>query len=258
MRRRQVLRGAGAGAWFALGAAGTLWAQASSAQGARELRIQYLGHMCFLFSGSGKRVLVNPFRPVGCTRGYRAPAIQADLVLISSRLLDEGAVDTVPGNPQILFEPGAYNVQGLTIQGIRSPHDLQGGRRFGENVSWRWTQGGISILHLGGAAAPLSLEQRILTGSPDVLLVPVGGGPKSYNAQQAVEAIDGLKPKLVMPTQYRTQAAAEGTCDLAGLDAFLSLMQGKTVRRGNGDSISLTPASLPAQGPVVQTFAYRF
>jgi len=28
------------------------------------------------------------------------------------------------------------------------------------NVAWRWTQAGISIVHLGGAAAPIELEQE--------------------------------------------------------------------------------------------------
>ncbi|MBD2103722.1 MBL fold metallo-hydrolase [Leptolyngbya sp. FACHB-261] len=258
MRRRQLLELARSGALFGLGLAGTTWARQAVAQGAQQLRIQYLGHMCFLFSGAGKRVLVNPFRALGCTQRYRVPAVSADLVLISSRLLDEGAIDVLPGNPQILFEPGAYNVQGLTVQGIRSPHDLREGRRFGDNVAWRWAQAGITILHLGGAAAPLTLEQRILTGSPDILFVPVGGGAKSYNAQQAAEAVKALNPKIVVPTQYRAPNLAEGSCDLSSVDEFLSLMQGSTIRRGNGDSLTLTPGRLPDKGPVVQTFAYRF
>jgi L-ascorbate metabolism protein UlaG (beta-lactamase superfamily) len=41
-------------------------------------------------------------------------------------------------------------------------------------VAWQWTQSGIKILHLGGAAAPIALEQKILMGSPDLALVPVG------------------------------------------------------------------------------------
>ncbi|MFN9735914.1 MAG: MBL fold metallo-hydrolase, partial [Microcystis sp.] len=31
------------------------------------LLVQWLGHSCFLFTGGGQRVLVNPFRAIGCT-----------------------------------------------------------------------------------------------------------------------------------------------------------------------------------------------
>ena len=49
----------------------------------------------------------------------------------------------------------------MQIQGIAIDHDRQGGKRFGTNVAWQWTQGGIKILHLGGAAAPINIEQKM-------------------------------------------------------------------------------------------------
>lgn len=105
------------------------------------LSLQWFGHTCFLFTGSGQRVLVNPFRPIGCTKGLRPPRVTADIVMISSRLLDEGYIEGLPGRPKLLFQPGSYKVNGLSIQGIRTSHDRVGGLRFGVNVVWRWQQG---------------------------------------------------------------------------------------------------------------------
>ncbi|MBL1177886.1 MBL fold metallo-hydrolase [Pantanalinema sp. GBBB05] len=258
MKRRQFVRYAGAGALTSLGLGFTSELFPAQAQ-AGGLSVQWLGHTCFLFSGAGKRILVNPFRSLGCTSGYRPPKVAADLVMISSQLLDEGAVEILPGNPRLLYEPGVYQLSGTQIEGIRTDHDLLGGKRFGVNVVWKWQQGGINILHMGGAAAPITVEQKILMGRPDLLLIPVGGGPKAYDPQAAKQAIDILQPKVIVPTQYLTQGANKdrARCDLVAVDNFLSVMGGTPVRRV-GNSISLSSRDLPANGMVINVMSYSF
>lgn len=258
MKRRQLMGYAGAGLLTTLATALGSEFKAYSAQNGSSLSVQWLGHTCFLFTSDGTRILVNPFRTLGCTAGYRSPQVEADLVLISSQLLDEGAVEQVPGNPRLIYEPGVYQFKGIELQGIATNHDRNGGKRFGTNVAWRWTQGGINILHLGGAAAPISLEQKILMGRPDLLLVPVGGGPKAYTPQEAQQAIQSLNPKLVIPTQYRTQAADGATCDIVSLDEFLTLMDEIPVRRSQSDTININPAELPDNGSAIQVLSYKF
>jgi L-ascorbate metabolism protein UlaG (beta-lactamase superfamily) len=208
------------------------------------LSIEWLGHMSFLISGGGATILTHPFKPAGCTANKPQPKASADLILVSSRLLDEGYLDGFPKNKKILAQPGSYNVQGLNIQGIRMDHDRLGGRRFGTNVAWRWQQSGIRILHLGGAAAPIEADQRILMGRPDVVFVPVGGGPKGYTAAEAQAVVNALNPRLVIPTHYRT-AKASDSCELTAVDEFLTLMSGAKVQKLGGSSLQLTASSLP-------------
>lgn len=259
MKRRQLMRYAGAGLLTTMG---TVIASEFSPSLAQKpsggLSVQWLGHTCFLFTGSGLRILVNPFRPIGCTAGYRPPKVAADLVLISSQLLDEGEIEGLPGDPQILYEPGAYKVSGIQLQGISIAHDREGGRRFGSNVAWLWNQGGIKILHLGGAAAPIDIEQKILIGRPDLALIPVGGGPKAYNPEEAKQAVNALNPKMVIPTHYRTQAADASNCEIVAVDEFLTLMDGMTLRRANSNAIALKSSDLPDNGSVVQLLSYKF
>lgn len=254
MKRRQFVQYAGAGLLAAsgLGVAKTALAQTGS------VTIQSLGHMCFLFTGDGRRILVNPFRPIGCTAGYRPPQVNADLVMISSRLLDEGAIEELPGNPRVLAEPGIFEFPGMQVQGINTDHDQLGGRRFGRNVVWRWNQGGIgNILHLGGAAAPITVEQQILMGRPDIVLIPVGGGPKAYGPEEARAAIQTLNPRVIIPTQYLTQAADTAACDIVSLDSFLALMEGTPIDR-RGDSITLSASDLPDSGSRIVVLDYAF
>lgn len=257
MKRRQFVQFAGSGLMATLGMEIVGQGLPAQAQSNSSVSIQWLGHMCFLFTGEGRRILVNPFRSIGCTAGYRPPRAASDLVMISSRLFDEGVTEGLPGNPRLLSDPGIYEFRGLQVQGIRMDHDRVGGRRFGNNVAWRWNQGGLNILHLGGAAAPITVEQQILLGRPDVLLVPVGNGAKAYSPEEAMQTIQTLNPKIVIPTQYRTQAADAAACDLQPLDNFLNLMQGVPVRR-NGDAVALRRSDLPETGTKIEIFSYRF
>lgn len=265
MRRRQFLQYTRTGLLSGVGLGITSGWHASQAQtkpkpaAGSGLSVQWLGHTCFLFVGEGKRFLVNPFRPIGCTAKYRVPKVATDLVLISSQLLDEGYVEAIPGNPRLLYEPGLYQFKGTAIQGIATDHDTVGGRRFGTNVTWRWAQSGLNILHLGGAAAPITLEQKILMGRPDLLFIPVGGGPKAYNPAQAQQAIQQLNPRIVIPTQYRTAAASPETCDLVAVDEFLALMGNQaTIQRPQTDTLALKPADLPKEGMRVMVMSYKF
>ncbi|CDN14297.1 Inactivated Zn-dependent hydrolase of the beta-lactamase fold [Richelia intracellularis] len=252
IKRRQLMGYAGAGLCTSLLANFPV-----NAQSTNSLSIKWLGHTCFLFTGNGTKVLTNPFRSIGCTAKYRAPNVPTDLVTISSQLLDEGYVKQLPGSPKLVSEPGIYKFEGMQFQGISIEHDRNGGRLFGQNTVWRWQQAGINILHLGGAAAPISVEQKILMGRPDLLLLPVGGNLKAYNAQEAKAAINVLNPKIVIPNDYRTLAAHDQKCDIFPLDQILNLMQGVSIRRSNSDTITINSQNLPKE-QIIQVLSYRF
>ena len=244
IQRRQFLRYLQGGLIASVGTSlVTRWGT-PAAEAAQSLTIQYLGHTCFLLSGGGIRTLVNPFRQTGCTAKYPAPKVVADLLLISSRQLDEGYVEGLPGKPKLLSEPGPYQTSGLKFQGIRTLHDRHSGYQFGPNVAWKWSQGGLSLLHLGGIASPIDLEQKILMGTPDVLFIPVGGTDETYTPEEAKAAIATLQPKLVIPTYYKTAASNPANCTLQGVDAFLKVMSGTPVRN-EGATLNLSAGSLP-------------
>jgi L-ascorbate metabolism protein UlaG (beta-lactamase superfamily) len=208
------------------------------------LTLEWMGHMSFLFSGQGQKILTHPFKPAGCTANFSGAKPQSDLILISSRLLDEGWLESLPSETQLLYLPGAYRVAGINLQGIRFDHDRLGGRRFGNNVAWSWEQAGIRVLHMGGSASAINSDQRILLGRPDILIVPVGGGDKAYTASEAKAVVDALNPKLVIPTYYLTDKATK-TCELAKVDEFLALMPNVKVNDiTKSNKLELTKAQL--------------
>ena len=196
------------------------------------------GHSALLIRGGGQSVLVNPFRAVGCAAGLSEPRVSASVTLASSELPDEGARI---GGGTYLSKPGSYRVGGMDLEGFSAPHDRMGGRRFGNATIWRWQQGGLNFAHLGGTAAPLSGEDRVLLGRPDVLIIGVGGGGKVYSGEEAAEVVRQLNPRRVIPVQYVNGEAPSG-CDQGGVQPFLDAMSGTQVRKV-GPTLSL-PGSL--------------
>ncbi|MFN9871620.1 MAG: MBL fold metallo-hydrolase [Cyanobacteriota bacterium] len=195
------------------------------------------GHSALLIQGGGARVLLNPFRAVGCAAGLAEPRVGADVILASSTLRDEGAAGVASG--RMLVKPGSYRVAGLQIEGIAAPHDRVGGKRFGLSTLWRWKQGGLDFAHLGGTAGRISPSDKVLLGRPDVLIIGVGGGAKVYTGKEAAEVVRELQPRRVIPVQFRSAPPSEG-CDVGSAEPFLQAMAGTTVRR-SGRSLSLVP-----------------
>lgn len=255
MKRRELIRYGAIGLTTAIATnivSRRILAQDASAG----VTIQYLGHTCFLFTGDGLKVLVNPYETAGCTAGYNLPDVQPDVVLVSSFLLDEGAVDAVAGNPEIITERGVHQAGGIKFQGFSLAHDREGGRRFGKNTAWRWTQGGVDILHLGGAAGALATEDKILLSGADIMLAPVGGGMKAYTPQEAEQAVKVLNPKMVIPTHYRTSASNKENCDLAPVEEFLSLVPDLEVSKVGSDRFTVKKSYLKDDETLVRVLDY--
>ncbi|CAK6689384.1 MULTISPECIES: MBL fold metallo-hydrolase [unclassified Synechococcus] len=217
--------------------AGTTLAGAAltpAALAAGGVTITSYGHSALLIRGGGATVLVNPFKAVGCAAGLSEPRVGADVILASSRLLDEGAP---VASGRMLVTPGSYRVAGLQIEGIAAPHDRVGGRRFGQSTLWRWQQGGLTFAHLGGTAARLAPADRVLLGTPDVLIIGVGGGAKVYTGAEAAEVVRELKPRRVIPVQHNS-GKEKPDCDQGSVEPFLQAMAGTPVKRV-GSSVTL-------------------
>ena len=196
---------------------------------ADSLEIKNFGHSSILIRGKDHSVLLNPFRAVGCASGLQEQNISADIILASSLLPDEGA-KTAKG--LFMVNPGSYRVKGLIFEGFSSPHDRIGGRRFGMSTLWRWKQNGLTFAHLGGAASPLTIKDRLLIGKPDVLFIAVGGGAKVYDAKEAANVVEVLKPKIVIPVQYQQKGKENPpSCYQQGVEPFLEVMKDYKVRK---------------------------
>ncbi len=195
---------------------------------AESLRLKSFGHSSFLIDGGGQSVLLNPFKSIGCTSGLEEVKNQkVDFILASSRLSDEGFN---PNNNLIFVDSGIYKVNDILLNGINIAHDRYEGRRFGMATVWIWKQNNFKVVHMGGAAGKIDVNDNILLTRPDLLFISIGGGPKSYNASEASEIVKTLKPKLIIPVHFLTDTNKDSGCQFSDENKFINIMKGYQVK----------------------------
>ena len=194
---------------------------------AENLRLKSFGHSSFLIKGGGQKVLLNPFKSVGCAAGLEEIRnVKYDFILASSRLADEGFN---PNNDLIFVDPGTYKVKDNILNGIKIPHDRFGGKRFGMATVWIWDQNNFKIVHMGGAAGKIDINEKILLTSPDLLFISIGGGPKSYNGKEASEIVKILRPKIIVPVHFLKDNNKNNDCTFSDESLFLENTKGYEV-----------------------------
>ncbi|NCU30234.1 Zn-dependent hydrolase [Candidatus Saccharibacteria bacterium] len=101
----------------------------------------------------------------------------------------------------VISTPGEYEVKNISIKGISAKRliDFDGQER---STIYRIRVGDISLAVIGHIATPLSDDQFEAIGVVDILVVPVGGGGYTLDSHQAVEIVNKVDPKVVIPTHY--------------------------------------------------------
>lgn len=167
------------------------------------MKIRWFGHSCFLLTGtSGVRVLTDPFNE---KVGYPVPAVQADIVTVSHQHFDHNHTAVVQGRFTVFDSPGSYTTHGVEIHGFPTFHDDDQGHQRGNNVLFRISLDGLTVVHCGDLGHMLTREQGESIGQVDVLLLPVGG-TYTIGCAEAVELMRLLRPVITIPMHYRTPA----------------------------------------------------
>jgi L-ascorbate metabolism protein UlaG (beta-lactamase superfamily) len=177
------------------------------------MRIRWYGQSTFRISGE-RLVFIDPFgdMDVLAGRGLRfdyppVEGVEADLLLVTHEHVDHNAVEVIGGSPVILRSTaGTFESPVGEVIAVASEHDEVAGTERGPNTIFRFTLDGLRVSHFGDfGQAELRPEQRNAIGALDVLLLPVGAGP-TVGGESAVAIVRALRPRLVIPMHYRTEA----------------------------------------------------
>jgi L-ascorbate metabolism protein UlaG (beta-lactamase superfamily) len=206
------------------------------------MQIRWYGQSAFLVSGS-KRVAIDPFGPMGelaASRGivFTYPAIEgleADVLLITHEHADHNAADVVGGAPTVIRSTaGTIESPVGSVVAIASEHDDAAGTQRGPNTIFRFELDGLRLCHFGDfGQAVLRPEQQEAIGKIDVLFLPVGGGP-TVGGERSAAVVRALRPRLVVPMHYKTEAINF----LDPPDAFLEAFDGRVDRVEASDFIA--------------------
>ena len=136
----------------------------------------------------------------------------------------------------------------FTVREIAAFHDDQGGAQRGGITIRVFTAGGVSIAHLGDLGCQLTRDQLQALGTPDAVLIPVGGF-FTIDAKQARSFCFAVRPRCVVPMHYRHPPY--GLPMVGGVEEFLQLWDPAEVHRLDGPSFELTRET---RGVVVPKF----
>ena len=178
------------------------------------MHVRWYGQSAFTLTGGGHTVTIDPFGDLSATPGRElrfdyppVPGHDADLLLITHEHRDHNHAEAVTGDPQVVRSTaGTFSTPVGDVVAIASEHDDRAGTLRGPNTIFVFELDGARICHMGDfGQAAMRPEQRQAIGDIDVLFVPVGGGP-TLDAAAAAEVVEALRPAVVVPMHYRTDA----------------------------------------------------
>lgn len=216
------------------------------------MQVRWYGQSAFALIAEDRTVFIDPFGVVGpemAARGLRfayppITGVTAELLLITHEHFDHNAAEVIGGQPRTLRSTaGTLDSPCGRVVAIASEHDPVAGTQRGPNTIFCFQFGGLRVCHFGDfGQRDLRSEQAEAVGRPDLLFLPVGGGP-TVGAEQAAGIVERLQPKWVVPMHYQTPAIGF----LEPADAFLAMYP--NVHRCAQPVFET--ASLPAAGPAV-------
>jgi L-ascorbate metabolism protein UlaG (beta-lactamase superfamily) len=177
------------------------------------MQVRWYGQSAFGLKASDGAVAIDPFGDMSAiaSRGisFDYPPIRglsAQLLLITHEHADHNAAEVVGGEPAVLRSTAGRLQSPLgEVLAVASEHDEQAGTQRGPNTIFAFELDGLRVCHFGDfGQSSLREEQAQAIGQPDLLFIPVGGGP-TIGAGQAAEIVARLSARWVVPMHYRTQ-----------------------------------------------------
>ncbi len=214
------------------------------------MELTYYGHSTFLLAADGTTILIDPFNP-DC--GYTLPDIAPTAVAVSHEHFDHSYVQAAKGDPKVirgLVDEGKNwakideRVGPVRLTTVPTYHDGSQGKERGRNAMFVFEAEDLRVVHSGDLGHLLDAEQVRAVGRPDVLLIPVGGF-YTIGPADADKVIAAVKPRLVIPMHYKTEATRGWP--IGSLDDFT---RGKTPVVEQKQKVSVGRAALPADGSI--------
>ncbi|HPT83852.1 MAG TPA: metal-dependent hydrolase [Limnochordia bacterium] len=190
------------------------------------MRIEFLGHACFLLEDAQTRVLIDPFLTGNPLAPIQADQVEVDYILVTHGHHDHvgDAVELAKGTGAVicttvevaaeLFEPQGLKVKAGNIGGrIQTsfgsvklvPAQHGSGVPGGLACGFVLEMGGEKIYHAGDTGLFSDLELLQHEGL-DVALLPIGDY-YTMGPADAVRAVEMIRPQMVIPMHYNTFSA---------------------------------------------------
>ncbi len=214
------------------------------------MKIKWYAHAAFRFEGDGLSLITDPYTPE--EMNYQGFPETADIVIRSSDD-DSGHCrsDLIPGQPQVVTAtevgPEGVTVRGLRIAAVPAQESLIHKAQPLDNAMYMFTLDGVRVAHLGDVGNRLDDGQLAALAGSEVVLAPTGG-PPTLDLDDLVEALNVLRPKLIIPMHFHLPSSA---VKMLPASAFTGYFPAEAVEHAAGAEIEVTRNTLPAETRVV-------
>ena len=163
------------------------------------MHIYWLGEGCFKFQSGETTVVIDPYPK---DIGLKPPRTKADIAIMSNP--KSNGIESVSGDYFLINGPGEYEVKGVFVYGVGLDSVSENNGKKGEETTtiYRIEAENISVAHLDGLNKSLNNRELEKLENVDVLVIPVGGGDVLV-AKKAVEIINQVEPRVVIPMKYK-------------------------------------------------------
>jgi L-ascorbate metabolism protein UlaG (beta-lactamase superfamily) len=236
---------------------------ASAADAPKKVTIRWYGQSFFqIVSSKGTRIVTDPHNIEAL--GY-PPGIKADLITMSHNHNDHTMISSVENGDKAKVLPGwkgedkkadwnpiDEKFRDVHIKTVGVYHDDQHGKDRGKNSVFIFEVDGLRIVHLGDLGHLLNKTQIKQIGTPDVLMIPVGG-VFTINGEEAKKVVAQLKPRrYIIPMHYGIGSFD----DVLTADEFLDEQKKENIKRSKGNELVVRTDFAPAE-PIIAMLNYR-
>lgn len=208
--------------------------------------IEWFGHSTFqITSSKGTRILTDPH----IRDDLPWPTLPQHIVTTSHNHAPHSNIWMARGNPVILrglSEPDdnwrAIHtiIKDVSIYTVPAYHDKSQGLQRGKNAIFVFRLDNLCIAHLGDLGHLLTEAQLKMLGKIDILLVPIGGGRYTIDAEEGAKVTKQVNPPIAIPMHYWWEGAVE------------DYIQGNPrVKKINGRVLKISKKELPQPTEVV-------
>jgi L-ascorbate metabolism protein UlaG (beta-lactamase superfamily) len=164
-------------------------------------------------------VLTDPF---GAHEGVKMPrAVTADIVIFSDAVEAKECSERVAGSPFVISHPGEYESKGVFVYGFDCgglTSASEKNKNSGRATIYRIELDDFTLVFLGGARQALTDQDYDRFSEADILFLPVGDKSLALSAKEAVEVMNRIEPRVVVPIMYKIPGLAK---DLDPVDKFV-------------------------------------
>ncbi len=190
------------------------------------MQLSYLGFDCLKITTGGITILVHPLSK---DTGLAVPKNEAQIVIAPLNEEYSGG----RGSSFVINSPGEYEVKGVFIYG----HFLKKQKQ----AVYLIVADGVRLLYLGQLKnKDISVKDLDFFKLADVAVLPVGGNGV-LNAQQAVDLISDIEPRIVVPIVYDMKGLKT---EYAPVESFIKAFGGKNE---TVDKLKINKSDLPAE-----------